>query len=185
MKKTLSALAMVVLIFAAQSTALSVSKKTDRQHYIANSLGKSLANRFTKKKAERKPGRVKVFLVAVGDNGKTGKRIGCEDSLVAVTRSVKSIAAPLKSALEELLTIPRDYDGKLSNFWGGNNLKIKSVSLRRGLATIRLTGDGPEIAGVCDGPRITSQIEATAKQFPTVKRVQIFVNNQRLEQVVK
>jgi spore germination protein GerM len=128
---------------------------------------------------------VKVFLVALGDNGKTGKKIGCEDSLVAVTRSVKSIAAPLKSALEELLTIPRDYDETLSNFWGGNNLKIKSVSLRSGLATIRLTGDGPVITGICDEPRITSQIEETAKQFPTVKRVQIFVNNQRLEQVMK
>lgn len=130
-------------------------------------------------------GRVKVFLVAVGDNGKAGKKIGCDDSLVAVTRAVKSTAAPLKAALGELLTIPRDYNERLGNFWGGSNLKIKSVSVSKGVATIRLTGDGPSVAGVCDEPRIISQIEETAKQFSSVKKVKVFINNQNLAEVIR
>jgi hypothetical protein len=30
--------------------------------------------------------------------------------------------------------------------------------------------------GVCDTPRITSQIEETARQFPSVKTVKVFIN---------
>ena len=137
--------------------------------------------RYKRQKPKIKRISVKVFLVAVGDNGK----MGCEDSLVAITRSVKPTAAILKSAVQELLNLPRNYNGKLENFWGGSNLKIKSVTLKKGIATIRLTGDGPMIGGVCDEPRITLQIEETAKQFSTVKRVKIFVNNQTLAQVIK
>jgi hypothetical protein len=54
MKKTLSSLAMVMLIFIAQSVALNVSGKPDHQQYKANSSGETPAERFTEKKAERK-----------------------------------------------------------------------------------------------------------------------------------
>ncbi len=128
---------------------------------------------------------VKVYLVALGDNGKTGQKIGCEDSLVAVNRSVKSTGAPLKAALAELLAMPRQYNEQLNNFWGENSLKLKSVSVSKGVATIRLTGKGPSVAGVCDEPRIISQIEETAKQFPSVKRVKVFVNNESLAQAIR
>src|SRR5689334_2576909 len=39
------------------------------------------------------PATVKVFLVALGDDGKSGKRIGCDDSLVAVSRPLAPGAA--------------------------------------------------------------------------------------------
>ena len=48
---------------------------------------------------------LKVYLVAVGDNGRSGKKVGCEDSLVPVTRALPTTQAPLKAALEELLSV--------------------------------------------------------------------------------
>jgi hypothetical protein len=149
---------------------------------VAVILGFSSSNFAQSKKADKS---VKIFLVAVGDNGKTGKKIGCEDSLVAVKRTAKSTSSPLRAALEELLAVSREYNDRLGNFWGGNSLKIKSVSVTKGTANIRLTGNGPAVAGICDEPRITSQIEATARQFPTVKRVTVFVNNQTLAEAIR
>lgn len=130
---------------------------------------------------------VKVYLVALGDEGKLGRKIGCGDSLVAVSRRIKPTSAPLKAAIEELLSIPKEYaeDRRLNNFWVGNNLKLKSVAIRGGTATIHIVGEGPFLAGVCDHPRITSQIEATARQFRTVKRVRVFVNNRSLTSIVR
>src|SRR5687768_8493491 len=91
---------------------------------------------------------VKVYLVAVGDEGKLGRKIGCGDSLVPVTRSIKATGAPLKAALQELLSLPKEYagDSRLNNFWVGNNLRLKSVSIRAATATIHIIGEGPFVA---------------------------------------
>jgi hypothetical protein len=129
---------------------------------------------------------VKIYLVALEDDGRTGRRIGCGDSLVAVTREVNAPGnAVLQAALEELLAVPHEYDVRLRNFWRGNNLRLSGVTVRGGLATIRITGEGPFVAGVCDAPRITEQISATARQFPTVRRVAVFVNGRRLEGLLR
>ncbi|HEY0003204.1 MAG TPA: GerMN domain-containing protein, partial [Pyrinomonadaceae bacterium] len=130
---------------------------------------------------------VKVYLVALDDKGRMGRKIGCDDSLVPVTRRIKATAAPLRAALEELLSIPQDYaeNPQLHNFWRGRNLRLKSVSIRARVATIHISGEGPFVAGVCDEPRITGQIEATARQFPSVKRVRVFVNGRTLAEAIR
>jgi len=129
---------------------------------------------------------VKIFLVALDDNGRSGRRIGCSDSLVPVTRTVNAAGgALLRAALEELLAVPHDYDARLKNYWRGENLRLSGVSLRGGVATIRITGRGPFIAGVCDAPRITEQIRATARQFPSVRRVDVFVNGRTLASALR
>lgn len=127
---------------------------------------------------------VRVFLVVVGDAGKTGKKIGCDDSLRPTTRKVKSTAAPLRAALDELLATPSTVNDEMQNFVFGPNLKVKSVSINKGTATIRFSGR-IAIAGICDQPRITEQIEETAKQFPTVKRVKVFVGKETLAQALR
>jgi Sporulation and spore germination len=124
---------------------------------------------------------VKVYLVKVGDAGKSGKKIGCDDSLYAVTRTVKATATPLKSAIEELLSMSNEE----GNYWKGENLKVEKAFISKGAAQIYITGNGPQVAGVCDEPRITSQIEATAKQFPNVKRVIVYVNGEPLGYVIR
>ena len=139
------------------------------------------AARASKRPAAQKTRKIKVYLVKLEDAGKSGKKIGCGDSLFAVTRTVKATATPLKSAIEELLNISHDE----GNYWMGENLKVKSATISKGTATIRITGNGPSVAGICDEPRITSQIEETAKQFPSVKRVKVFVNGRTLADAIR
>lgn len=129
---------------------------------------------------------IKVYLVALGDDGRTGKKIGCGDSLIAVTHTIKKTPAPLTAAIRELLATPPESDGtpKLQNFWKGRNLRVKSVAVRNGTATIQLLGE-VFVAGVCDIPRIQSQIEETARQFPTVKRVKVFIGKQTLADAIR
>src|ERR1051325_621334 len=127
---------------------------------------------------------VKVYLVAVGDAGKAGRKIGCDDSLVPVARTVKADGAPLKAAVRELLSMPHEYEGRLGNYWFGENLRVASATVSRGTATIRITGK-VFVAGVCDEPRIEEQIRETARQFPGVRRVRVFVNGRALSAVIR
>ena len=129
---------------------------------------------------------VKVYLIALDDNGRNGKKIGCGDSLVPVARNIRQTAAPLTAALNELLSMPAEANGtpKLENFWKGRNLKLKSASIVNNTATIRISGE-VFVAGICDMPRIESQIEETARQFPNVKRVRVFLGNQTLRNAIR
>jgi spore germination protein GerM len=131
-----------------------------------------------------KTSKVKVYLVAVDDKGKSGKKIGCDDSLVAVTRDVPKTQGVLKAALEELIAIPHEFNSQLGNYVVGPDLKVKSATIKGGTATIRFSG-AISVAGICDEPRITEQIIATAKQFRAVKRVKVFVGNQTLKDAIK
>ena len=127
---------------------------------------------------------VKVYLVALGDAGKAGRKIGCDDSLVPVTRTVRADAAPLRAAVSELLSVPHEYEGGLGNYWFGENLRVSGATLAGGTATIRITGK-VFVAGVCDEPRIEEQIRETARQFPGVRRVKVFVNGRTLASVIR
>ncbi len=55
---------------------------------------------------------VKIFLVATGDNGVSGKMIGCGDSLVPVTQQIVPTQGVLRAALEILLGIQQQYYGQ-------------------------------------------------------------------------
>ena len=127
---------------------------------------------------------VNVYLVALDDNGKRGRRIGCNDSLVPVARTVAAAGAPLKAAVEELLAVPREYEGNLGNYWAGEGLRVRSAAVSRGVATIRVEGTLP-VAGVCDVPRIEEQIKATARQFRGVRGVRVFLNGERLSDAIR
>ena len=131
--------------------------------------------------------KVKVYLVALEDNGKNGRKIGCDDSLIAVNREVQSTSAPLKAALEELLSMPEEYNEggrQLANFWKGGALKLQSVSIKKGTATIKISGT-LTVAGICDQPRIVEQIEMTAKQFSSVKKINVTLNGESLKQAIR
>jgi hypothetical protein len=135
--------------------------------------------------AESPAGReVKVFLVALDDRGRRGRRIGCDDSLVPVTRNVSAAGTPLQAAVEELLALPREYEGGLGNFWAGQGLRVQSAAVGAGVATIRIRGTLP-VAGVCDQPRIEEQIRATALQFRGVRSVRVFLNGRRLSDAIR
>jgi hypothetical protein len=121
---------------------------------------------------------VRIYLVAIGDNGKSGTRIGCGDSLVAVTRSIARTTAPLSAAMRLLLSDHHRYYGQseLYNALYQSRLRLQRAAIVNGKAIIHLTGT-MQLDGVCDDPRVGAQLRQTARQFPTVHRVAICVNN--------
>ena len=126
---------------------------------------------------------VKVYLVALDDKGKRGRKIGCDDSLVPVTRPAVG-GNRVKAAVEALIAEPRESEGGLNNYWHGEGLKVRSAAVRGGTETSRVNGTLP-VAGVCDEPRIEEQIKATARQFPGVRRVRVFVNGRPLAEAIR
>lgn len=127
---------------------------------------------------------IKIFMIAEGDNGASGKMIGCGDSAVAVNREVPKTDAVLKAAIEQLLSIKdKSYGGSgLVNSLYQSNLQLQSVSISNGKATIKLTGTIMS-QGSCDDPRLKAQLEETALQFSTVKEVEILVNDKNINDI--
>jgi spore germination protein GerM len=126
---------------------------------------------------------VKLFLIAIDDAGRSGRQIGCGDSVVAVTREIRRSRTPLRATIEELLRLPERYgsDPELYNALHQPDLRLESISVRRGLARINFAGQ-LVTRGVCDSPRVQAQIEETAVQFPIVKKVQVFINGTPLSE---
>ena len=128
---------------------------------------------------------VKVFLIAIDDNGKAGKKIGCGDSVVAVTRPISATPGVLRAALESLFAIQEPYYGQsgLYNALAQSDLHVAGIAIANGVATIRLTGT-LKMGGECDAPRVEAQLTETALQFSTVKVASIFVNGRPLKDVL-
>jgi hypothetical protein len=93
---------------------------------------------------------------------------------------IERTPAPLTAALNALLAKEGgwSWDDKLYNYIGLGNLQLESVDIVDGVARIYLTGTLPPLGGVCDEPRMLIQITQTAKQFPTVQGVELYVNGQ-------
>ena len=128
---------------------------------------------------------VKIFLIALEDNGESGILVGCGDSAVPVTVVIPRTQGVLKAALEKLLSIKEQYYGEsgLYNALYQSDLQLKSVTIDQGKAVIHLTGT-VMLGGVCDAPRVEAQIKQTALQFSTVSDVEVFINDILLEDVL-
>jgi hypothetical protein len=126
--------------------------------------------------------RVKIFLIAIGDAGKSGKEIGCGDSAIPVEVEVPAAADPLVAAFQELLSIHDPYYGQsgLYNALYQSDLKVESASIQAGLASVELSGQ-MLLAGECDDPRVAAQLEETALQFPEANQAAIFINGTLLK----
>lgn len=101
--------------------------------------------------------------------------------MVGVDVSIAPTAAVLRAAIEALLAVKtRNYgQSGLITVLNQSNLKVENVNIRDGKAMIDLSGT-LLIGGVCDNPRVQAQFEETAKQFETVKDVEVFINNKTL-----
>jgi hypothetical protein len=128
---------------------------------------------------------VKIFLIALEDNGQSGILVGCGDSAVPVTVIIPRTQGVLKAALEKLLSIKEQYYGEsgLYNALYQSDLQLKSVTIDQGKAIIHLKGT-VMLGGVCDAPRVEAQIKQTALQFSTVSDVEVFINDIPLEDVL-
>jgi Sporulation and spore germination len=126
----------------------------------------------------RKTTSVRIYLIAIGGGGRTDRRIGCGDSLVAVARSIAPTTTPLSAAMRLLLSDHHRYYGQsgLYNALYQSRLRLQRAAVVKGKATIYLVGT-MRLGGVCDDPRAGAQLRQTARQFPTVHSVAIFINN--------
>ena len=124
----------------------------------------------------------RIHLVSLNDGGP----LGCGDTLVPVTQEIPATYGVLRATLERLLSIKTQYYGEsgLYNALYQSDLTISEVRIDNRVATIRLTGQ-IVMGGVCDAPRIQAQLEQAALQFSTVDQVQIFINGNRLQQVIQ
>ena len=63
-----------------------------------------------------------------------------------------------------------------SIIYANDKLTLESVNItRQGTAVIRLRGS-MDVANACDAARSRAQLQRTALQFPSVKRVAIYLN---------
>ena len=121
--------------------------------------------------------KIKIFLIAPDDNGKTGKAIGCGDSVIGVEIDIEPTQTVLKAAYEKLLALrTADYgQSGLKNPLSNSNLVFESAKVENGKATILLSGS-LNSAGSCEDPRIQAQLEETARQFSNIETIEIFLN---------
>lgn len=128
---------------------------------------------------------VKIFLIALEDNGRSGTLVGCGDSAIPVTVSIPPTQGILRAALEKLLSAKQQYYGEsgLYNAIYQSDLQVAGVTIEQGKAIIHLRGT-TMLGGVCDAPRFEAQIRQTALQFSTVKDVAVFINDKPLEEVL-
>ena len=125
-----------------------------------------------------------LYFVALADNGKSGEKIGCNDSLVAVSTNISGEDS-IQATLNELLSYKQQYYGQsgLYNSLYQSNLTIESITIDDGVATVNLTGT-VQLGGACDNPRFEQQLMTTILQFPSIESVDIYVNNKPLAEVL-
>jgi len=127
---------------------------------------------------------IKIPMIAINDNGVSGLKIGCDDSVIMVDKPFIGRDA-LVQAYEELLAV-RTYnygESGLVDPLYQSTLTIKRIFLEDGIAHVYLEG-AFMMGGVCDIPRVQAQLEQTALQFPEVKSVQVFVNDKTLAEAL-
>jgi hypothetical protein len=127
-----------------------------------------------------------IYFIALGDQGRSGAEIGCGDSVVPATVNIEPTAAPLTAAFERLLEVDEQYYGQsgLYNPLHESDLSIDSATVEQGQATIYLSGAVRIAGGTCENPRFEAQIRQTADQFSTVGESVVYINGERLEDIV-
>ena len=128
---------------------------------------------------------VKIILIALEDNGQSGTLVGCGDSAMPITVTIRLTQGVLRAALEKLLSAKEQFYGE-SGYYNAlyqSDLQVARVVIEQGKAVIHLTGS-IMLGATCDAPRVQAQIEQTALQFSTVSDVTVFVNDIPLEEVL-
>lgn len=132
---------------------------------------------------------VAIYLIAIDDNGTSGKKVGCGDSVVPVNQTVTFLLASsdeittesMTAALTALFSNHEQFVGQsgLYNALYQSRLQVDDVTIVDGQATVTLSGT-LQLGGECDTPRVESQITDTVRQFPEVTSSVITLNGKLL-----
>lgn len=128
---------------------------------------------------------VTIFLVAIEDQGISGRKIGCDDSLIPVEVTIRSDLTSPWSSLSALLNLDETYYGEsgLYNALHQSDLEIQSYETLEGKAKVYLEGE-LMLGGVCDTPRVEEQILATILQDGQIDEVEVYINNVLLQEAL-
>lgn len=162
----------ILFSYAAWTFVVELDHPTDVDRAIVNS--------FVLADSIQEPAKfsfLKIGLIALGDAGKLGEKIGCDDSAVLQEIAVPKTSQVLNAALRALFASDNETypDTGFINVLPKMPLAFDHATLDSGVARIYLTGATTGLGGVCDEPRWPAQIRATAKQFSTVKTVEIYI----------
>jgi hypothetical protein len=132
----------------------------------------------------------KAFLVALEDDGKSGKKIGCGDSAVPIDVTILKVdsADTSKTKVEMGRVIRALFDIK-DQYYGESGLynslyqsKLDQVSIKSAdgkNVTMNLKGEFM-LGGTCDSPRFEAQLKETIMAFEGVESVDIFINDETI-----
>lgn len=126
-----------------------------------------------------------VYYVAVDDNGVSGPRIGCGDSLVATTTAPVRFTDQVGPSIGSLLANKNRDVGMsgLVNVLYQSDLRYVGGELDGSTITIYLEGQFM-LGGVCDIPRAKGQLEYTAMAASGATSARVFVNGRPIDEVL-
>lgn len=111
--------------------------------------------------------------------------VGCGDEAIGIEQAIEPTVSPLEPALKALLSIRESIIGEtgLYNSLGRQNWKLVDASIGIDEVVINLSGKYIGL-GTCEDPRIKAQLEQTALQFTTAKKVSIFLDGVSLDKTM-
>lgn len=126
-----------------------------------------------------------IYYVAIDDNGISGPRIGCGDSLVATTTAPVRFTDQVGPSIGTLLANKSRHVGLsgLVNVLYQSSLTYVGGELEGSTITIYLEGQFM-LGGVCDIPRAKAQLEYTAMAAAGATSAQVFVNGRPIDEVL-
>lgn len=129
--------------------------------------------------------KVNIYLIAIEDNGTSGKKLETGDSLIPVEVELEQNDNHLEATLNKLFSIKEQNYGEsgLYNALYQSNLAVESVEIKDGDAEIHLSGNFT-LGGVMDNLRVKAQIEETAMQFENINSVVIYVGDKTIDEAL-
>ncbi|MGO2124464.1 GerMN domain-containing protein [Glutamicibacter arilaitensis] len=139
----------------------------------------------TESSAEPTTAALTLFYVAVGDEGKSGPKIGCGDSLVSAETGPEEFTNQVEAAITALLADDKEELGGsgLRNALAGSDLSYASSVVDGDVVTVELNGTVSS-GGTCDDPRIIGQLKYTAMTAAGTGEAEILVEGEKIEKVL-
>ncbi len=133
---------------------------------------------------------LQIAVVKMEDDGKTGEKIGCGDSIIYIEETAEGTkledTKKIQLALKELFAIGVTAvdDPYYNGLQHSKNLKVENVNETdngdNSIIAVMLSGELIS-AGTCDDPRIEEQIYSTVKANSSADEVQVFINDKELK----
>ena len=126
------------------------------------------------------PNIVRVYVTHLG----TGGPVACGDSLIGLSAGVwrtGDVKKDIAIALNALFASGQNV-GAYHNATYPSSFRVSNVEFDKstGKATVTLSGSYVKPADQCEARRYREQVWATARQFPEVNRVSIWLDNGKL-----